>query len=65
MARQSVPRRRAAASMKASNVNGVGSFWAQEILARSTPCKAWSMCAVVLITVPQVPSSSMCDSSMS
>jgi len=62
---QGVPRRLATASMKASRVNGDGSFIAQEVRARSTPASARSMCSAVLTTVPQVPSSSKCDSSMS
>ena len=65
MCRQSVPRRLAVASMKASSVNGEGSFRAHDVRAMSTPCKARSMWSAVLTTVPQVPSSSMCDSSMS
>jgi len=51
--------------MKASRVNGDGSFIAHEVRTRSTPASARSMCSAVLITVPQVPSSSKCDSSMS
>ena len=55
----------AVASMNASSVNGDGSFMAQDVCARSTPDRHWSMCSAVFTTTPQVPSSSACTASMS
>ena len=60
-----MPRFLATPRVKASSVNGEGSFIAVEILPSGTPSSARSIWSVVLMTVPQVPSRTGSTSSQS